>query len=289
MSGSGLLTALHGELNPEPSRWYCNRPDCDGKPHEGWHWCDHPVEGPHLPSECGHARHDQRPPDGDWLVWAAIAGRGAGKTRTMAEWVTDLVMRHGYRRGALVGRTPADVRDVMIEGESGLVAVGERHGFRPVFQPTKRRVVWPNGAVAYSYSAEVGDQLRGPQHDFGWCDEPAAWTDAAKGDHMGTAWNNLMLGLRLGSHPRCGFSTTPKRVPLVKQVLARPTTVKTTATTYANLHNLAPQFKDEVMAAYEGTRIGRQELMGELLDDVEGALWRLEQIDACRGELFRAA
>lgn len=261
--------------------WYCADPACDGHPHPGAHWCAHPLDGEHLP-ECRHARPDQRPPQGDWLVWAYIAGRGTGKTRAMAEWVTDLVRNSGYERGALVGRTPADVRDVMIEGESGLIAVGASHGFRPVWQPTKRRIVWPNGAIAFSYSAEVGDQLRGPQHDFAWVDEPAAWTDARLGDRLGTAWNNLMLGLRLGKSPRVGFSTTPKPVALVRQVLDRPTTQKTHATTYQNLENLAPTFRQEVLAAYEGTRVGRQELLGELLTDVEGALWSLDLLDTYR-------
>ena len=219
-----LADQIRATTTAAKSRWYCENPDCDGEPHDGWTWCTHTGDQEHEPA-CRHARPDQRPPDGDWLVWAFIAGRGAGKTRSAAEWVTDLVKRRGYRRGALVGRTPADVRDVMVEGESGLIAVGEAHGFRPTFQPTKRRLVWPNGAVAYSYSAEVGDQLRGPQHDWAWVDEPAAWTEAAKGDQLGTAWNNLMLGLRLGRHPRVAFTTTPKRVALVRHVLDRATTV----------------------------------------------------------------
>lgn len=282
---SDLLLRLADRLSPPAGRpvWYCEQAGCDGNPHPGAQWCDHP-DGQHQPA-CRHARADQHPPPGDWLVWAFIAGRGAGKTRAMAEWVTHQVLTGKARRGALVGRTPADVRDVMIEGESGLVAVGQRWGVRPAWQPTKRRLVWPNGAVAYSYSAEVAAQLRGPQHDLAWVDEPAAWTDAHKGDKLDTAWNNLMLGLRLGTNPRCGFSTTPKRVALVREVLARPTTAVTKATTYHNLANLAPSFAAEVLSAYEGTRIGRQELHGELLDDVEGALWRLEQIDATRGQL----
>lgn len=283
----GDWAAVADILAPPTDRrvWYCDRPDCDGQPHPGAHWCQHPVDSHPAGAEyrdCRHARTDQRPPVGPWLVWAYIAGRGTGKTRAMAEWVTDQVLHHHKKRGALVGRTPADVRDVMIEGESGLVAVGEAHGFRPVWQPTKRRLVWPNGAQAFSYSAEVGAQLRGPQHDFAWADEPSAWTDAPKGDRLDTAWNNMLLGLRTGADPRCGFSTTPKPVALVKQVLDRPTTARTHATTYANLDNLAPTFQAEVLAAYEGTRIGRQELMGEMLEDVEGALWSLTTIERDR-------
>ncbi len=229
----------------------------------------------------GHARPAQLPPDGDWLVWAFIGGRGTGKTRTMSEWFTDQMKNHGRRRGALVGRTPGDVRLVMIEGDSGLLAVGEAQGFRPIYKPTVRELVWPNGAMATTYSAEVQGQLRGPEHDIAWCDEPATWTDARLGDVLDTAWNNLMLGLRIRGRepPQCGFSTTPKRVRLVREVLSRRSTVQTTGTTYENLDNLAPAFREQVLQTYEGTRIGRQELLGELLDDIEGALWTLGNID----------
>jgi phage terminase large subunit-like protein len=209
-----------------------------------------------------------------------LAGRGAGKTRSAAEWVQEKANAHPGCRIALVGRTPADVRDVMIEGESGLIAVATDG--RPTYQPTKRRLTWPNGSIAQTYSAEVPSQLRGPQHHFGWCDEPAAWTDAPKGDVLDTAWNNLLLGLRLGQNPQCVFTTTPKPNALIRTVLGRATTVVTRGTTYDNLANLAPSFRDEVLATYEGTRIGRQELLGELLDDVEGALWTIGMLDEHR-------
>jgi phage terminase large subunit-like protein len=227
------------------------------------------------------ARPEQLPPDGQWLTWAFIAGRGAGKTRSAAEWVQEQAVRDRGCRIALVGRTPADVRDVMIEGESGILAVA-RPGEKPVYQSTKRRLTWPNGSTAYAYSAEVPAQLRGPQHHYAWCDEPTAWTDARKGDVLDTAWNNLMLGLRLGSDPRCVATTTPKPVALIRTILGRKSTAVTRGTTYDNLANLAPSFREEVLAAYEGTRIGRQELLGELLEDVEGALWTLAMIDAAR-------
>lgn len=224
------------------------------------------------------ARPEQLPPDGDWLTWAFIAGRGAGKTRSAAEWVTDQARNHPKWRIALVGRTPADVRDVMIEGDSGLISVAPPD-FRPTYEPTKRRLTWPNGTIATAFSAEVPSQLRGPQHHAAWADEPASWTDARKGDVLDTAWNNLMLGLRLGKSPRCVFTTTPKANRLVKDVLSRRSTVATRGTTYDNLDNLAPSYREQVLAAYEGTRIGRQELMGELLEDVEGALWTAAMID----------
>jgi len=205
-------------------------------------------------------------------------------TRAGAEWVLDLVWNQGYKRIALVGRTPADVRDVMIYGDSGIMSVSDPNP-RPIHEPTKRRLIWENGAQAFTYSAAAPSQLRGPQHDAAWCDELAAWTDAPKGDSLDTSWNNLMLGLRLGTDPKCLVTTTPKRVKLVRQVMERRTTVITNGTTYENLDNLAPSFKDQVLTSYAGTRIGRQELDGVVLSDVEGALWSLEMIDSLRGEL----
>lgn len=226
------------------------------------------------------ARPEQLAPDGTWLTWAYVAGRGAGKTRSAAEWVHEKAMLNPGVRIALVGRTPADVRDVMIEGESGIIAIA--HGDAPNYQSTKRRLTWPNGSTAHTYSAEVPSQLRGPQHHFAWCDEPAAWTDAPKGDALDTAWNNLVLGLRLGQSPQCVFTTTPKPNALIRTILGRRSTVVTRGSTYDNLGNLAPSFREEVLATYEGTRIGRQELLGELLDDVEGALWGIAGLDEDR-------
>jgi phage terminase large subunit-like protein len=226
------------------------------------------------------ARPEQRAPAGEWLTWVYMAGRGAGKTRAAAEWVHQQARAHPGCRIALVGRTPADVRDVMIEGDSGICTIALDD--RPVYQSTKRRLTWPNGSSAWAYSAEVPAQLRGPQHHLAWCDEPASWTDARKGDVLDTAWNNLMLGLRLGASPRCVATTTPKPVALIRTLLGRASTVVTKGTTYDNLDNLAPSFREEVLAAYENTRIGRQELLGELLEDVEGALWNVALLDENR-------
>lgn len=226
------------------------------------------------------ARPEQLPPEGAWLLWAYVAGRGAGKTRAAAEWVNEKAQGNPGVRIALVGRTPADVRDVMIEGESGILAVARKD--TPVYQSTKRRLTWPNGSAAYAYSAEVPAQLRGPQHHYAWADEAAAWTDARKGDVLDTAWNNLMLGLRLGDDTRCVVTTTPKPNALTRTILGRATTAVTRGSTYDNLENLAPSFRAEVLSAYEGTRIGRQELLGELLEDVEGALWTLALLDENR-------
>ena len=226
------------------------------------------------------ARPEQLPPEGEWLTWAYLAGRGAGKTRSASEWVIEQALNNPGCRIALVGRTPADVRDVMIEGDSGILACSR--GVKPEYHSTTRRVTWPNGSQATAYSAEVPAQLRGPQHHFAWADEPAAWSDAPKGDVLDTAWNNLVLGLRLGASPRVVFTTTPKPNRLIRTILDARTTVVTRGTTYDNLDNLAPSFREAVLATYEGTRIGRQELMGELLEDVVGALWTLDMIDTPR-------
>lgn len=220
------------------------------------------------------ARPSQLPPKGDWRVWLLLAGRGFGKTRSGAEFVRARVEAGLASRIALVGPTAADVRDVMIEGDSGLLAVAsENH--RPLYESSKRRLTWPNGAVALAFSADEPERLRGPQHDLAWCDELAAWRYAA-------AWDNLLLGLRLGSDPRVVVTTTPKPVKLVRDVLASPGTVVTRGSTFDNAANLAPAFLDSIVRRYRGTRLGRQELAAELLDDVPGALWSRDGIEAAR-------
>jgi len=263
------------------SGWYCYELTCGGEPHEGWHWCEHPLDSLDHTSACRHCRSEQRPPEFEWLIWLFQAGRGAGKTRSFAEWIIDRARKGLAKRIALVGRVPSDVRDVMVEGESGIMACSPRD-FMPEYKPSIRRLIWPNGAVAITYSSENPSELRGPQHDTAWCDELAAWRDARKGDVIDTTWNNLMLGLRLGSDPKCGVSTTPKPVKLIKQLVEAPGTAVTGATTYDNVKNLAPPFAAQILKTYEGTRIGRQEVMGELLTDVEGALVHISMIDDTR-------
>lgn len=221
------------------------------------------------------ARDSQLPPSGAWRTWMFMAGRGSGKTRAGAEWINRLAMAHKCRI-ALVGRTAADVRDVMVEGDSGLLACSHPK-WRPVYEPSKRRITWPNGAIATSYSADEPDQLRGPQHHFGWADELAAW---GKSD----AWDQLTLGMRLKN---CGanrtlVTTTPRPTKLVQGIIASKDTVITRGSTFDNAANLAPSFLDAVRSQYEGTRLGRQELEGELLTDTPGALWKLDQLDAMR-------
>ena len=220
------------------------------------------------------ARPNQLPPPGDWRVWLLLAGRGFGKTRSGAEFVRARVQAGLASRVALVGPTAADVRDVMIEGESGLLAVA-REDCRPFYEPSKRRLTWPNGAMALAFSADEPERLRGPQHDLAWCDELAAWRYAA-------AWDNLLLGLRLGADPRAVVTTTPKPVKLVREMLASPGTVVTRGSTFDNALNLAPAFLESVVRRYRGTRLGRQELEAELLDDLPGALWSRDGIEAAR-------
>lgn len=219
------------------------------------------------------ARAEQVAPDGDWTTWLYMAGRGAGKTRAGAEWVHEQI-DGGCRRIALVGATAADVRDVMVEGESGILATA-RPGMRPVYEPSRRRLTWPNGAIATTYSAEEPERLRGPQHDAAWADELGAW-------RYSETWDMLMFGLRLGAKPRALVTTTPRPTALVRAIMASPTTRVTRGTTYDNRANLAESFFDAIITRYEGTRLGRQELMGELIEDVPGALWTMRQLDESR-------
>jgi phage terminase large subunit-like protein len=211
------------------------------------------------------ARPNQLPPPGPWRVWLILAGRAFGKTRAGAEQVLAWASRP-KRRLALVGETAADVRDVMVEGESGILACAPPW-CRPTYQPTKRRLTWPNGTTATTFAGSDPEQLRGPQHHFAWVDE------LAKFQYAQETWDNLELGLRLGQHPQVVVTTTPRPIPLLRQLLADPSTATTRGSTYENLVNLAPTFKERILERYEGTRLGRQELYAELLEDTPGALW----------------
>lgn len=209
----------------------------------------------------------------DKRIWMLIAGRGFGKTKTGAETTREMIEKCG--RIALVGPTAADVRDVMVEGESGLLSVFPRDQ-RPEYEPSKRRVTFHNGATATLFSAEEPERLRGPQHEWAWGDEPASW---ARGED---ALSNLLLGLRLGREPWLMLTGTPKPARWLRTLSTRPDTVVTTGSTYDNVANLASGFVEDVLARYEGTRLGRQELHAEWLDDVEGALWVESMIDSTR-------
>mgnify|MGYP005813764459 FL=1 len=197
-----------------------------------------------------------------------MAGRGFGKTRTGAQWAIETAMKRGRGgRIALVSRTPGDVRDIMIEGESGILEKSPP-GFRPHYEPSKRRLTWPNGCIATTYSSFKPDQLRGAQQTDAWFDELAAWY------YLQDAWDMAQFGTRLGDDPRICITTTPKPLKLLREIIGRHDTVLTTGSTYDNLHNLAPTFRDAILARYEGTSLGRQEIYAELLDEIEGALWK---------------
>lgn len=227
------------------------------------------------------ARPEQLPPEGDWFCWLVLAGRGFGKTRTAAEYIVDEV-RHGrMTRVALIGRTAADVRDIQIEGVSGILSVAEMRGVKAHYEPSKRRITFENGAVAIAYSAEEPKLLRGPEHDGGWLDESASFPPP-KNDDENDAYSNFVMGLRLGTSPRFIVTTTPRPTKLIKSLVADPSTHVTKGSTYDNKANLAPTFLAEVERRYAGTRIGRQELEGEILEDVEGALWSWDLINAAR-------
>lgn len=221
------------------------------------------------------ARPSQKVPDGDWLTWLLLAGRGFGKTRVGAEWIRHGA-ENGCRRMALVGATAADVRDTMVEGESGVLAVSSP-SFMPIYEPSKRRITWPNGAMAVCFTADEPNRLRGPQHDRAWCDELAAWR------YPDDAWNMLMFGLRIGRDPRVVVTTTPRPISLLREMVKDPTVRVTTGSTYENTDNLAPAFKRRILSKYEGTTIGRQELYAELFSEAPGALWRrADMLDAHR-------
>lgn len=220
------------------------------------------------------ARPAQKEPAGDWRTWLILAGRGFGKTRTTAEWARRQAERFPGSRGALVARTAADTRDVLVEGDSGVLAVSPPW-FRPIYEPSKRRLTWPNGSQATLYSADKPDLLRGPQHHWFIADELAAWRYV-------DAWDQLMFGLRLGSNPRGVVATTPRPTKIIRDLLKDPTTAVTRGSTYENKANLAPAFLAQIVRRYQGTRLGRQELYAEVLDDVPGALWTRDNIEETR-------
>lgn len=232
------------------------------------------------------ARDDQLPPrttvNGDaWRVWLILGGRGAGKTRAGAEWVRAKALgipplgAEPARRIALVGETLADARRVMIEGVSGLMAVHGAHE-RPTFEASKQQLVWPTGAIAHLFSAEDPDSLRGPQFDAAWCDELAKWRRPDE------TWDMLQFAMRLGASPAMAVTTTPRPLPLLKAIMSDRATVVTRAATAANAAHLAPAFVAEMERRYAGTALGRQELLGEIVDDRSGSLWRRDWIEDAR-------
>lgn len=224
------------------------------------------------------ARDDQLPPaqtPRDWTTWLMLGGRGAGKTRAGAEWVRAIARASADARIALVGETLSDARAVMVEGVSGLLAVHPPYA-RPRYEPSKRQVTFASGAVAQIFSAEDPESLRGPQFSAAWCDELAKWRRPQQ------TWDMLQFGLRLGHAPRQVVTTTPRPIPLIKMLLADARTVATRVATAANAANLAPSFLEAVVGRYRGTRLGRQELDAELLEDRPDSLWPRALLEGCR-------
>jgi phage terminase large subunit-like protein len=235
------------------------------------------------------ARKEQLPPKGDWSIWLVLAGRGMGKTRLGSEWVRSIVcgktpLAPGKcRRIALVGETAADCRDVIVQGDSGILACHPKD-FRPVYTPSNRSLVWPNGARAFLYNGTEPDQLRGPQHDAAWIDE------LAKMRYAKETWDQVQFGLRLGEHPQQLITTTPRPIPIIRELVAAASepgsgVIVTRGSTFDNRANLAPKFLEAVEQRYAGTRLGRQELSGEILDDVPGSLWTRSVLDEYRRKL----
>jgi phage terminase large subunit-like protein len=202
-------------------------------------------------------------------------GRGAGKTRSGAEWIRQRVEAGLSKRIALVAQTPADVRDVMVEGESGLLKISPSWNM-PLYEPSKRRLTWPNGAFALAFSSYEPDRLRGPQFDTAWCDELASW------HYSRETWDNLMFTMRLGEEPKVAVTTTPKPIRLLRDLIDRPDCVVTRGSTYDNIQNLPPQFFQAILNRYEGTSLGRQEIYADILEEAEGALWDRDWLDRFR-------
>lgn len=215
------------------------------------------------------------PPEKGWRNWLMMAGRGFGKTRAGAEWIERLARSRPGARIALVAATIDEARRVMVEGVSGVLAVAARNRSRVDWEPSLGRLTWRNGSEAQLFSGDNADGLRGPEHDFAWCDELAKWRQADE------TWVNLQFGLRRGSRPRALITTTPKSIDLLHRIRDDRLTVTTTGRTDENI-NLDEKFVEAMLATYGGTRIGRQEIDGELIEDIEGALWTREGMERCR-------
>lgn len=288
------LAMLQQAENAAWKPFFCQDPTCNGHPH-----CT-PVESRDCPSINGHiwiqvpdgwacavcevggtsvddwlwehARADQRPPrwSDPWQTWVLSGGRGSGKTRTGSE--TTHKATKVTPRIALIAATGPDFREIMVEGRSGLLATA-KPGERPTWEPSRKRLVWPNGCVGQGFSAEEPDRLRGPEHGYVWSDEPAHYP------LIDEVWSNMEFGLRVGKNPKVIVTSTPKPTKWMKTLIAHPTSVVHRVSTYLNAHNLADAYRRNVMEKYEGTRLGRQELHGEVIEDVEGALWNYGIID----------
>lgn len=225
------------------------------------------------------AHEGQLAPEGDWHTWLIMAGRGYGKTRAGAEWVRSIAEKDPTARIALVGDSLGEARRVMVEGPSGLLAI-PRPKRRPLFEPSKRQLTWPNGAIATLYSAGEPESLRGPQHSHAWCDEIAKWSQSDR--RAESAWDNLLLGLRLGDRPQVVATTTPRAVPLLRRLLEQPGVALTRGTTADNQDHLPHGFFRSVRVQFGRSLLARQELDGELIEEIDGALWSRALLESCR-------
>jgi len=249
--------------------FFCKNPLCSGDPHgtdDGW---DH-----------NHARPDQRPPrwTAPWLTFLMMSGRGGGKTKAGSEITHQVAKAGSVAEMAMIGVTGPDFRETMVEGPSGVLATSNP-AFRPLWEPSRRRLVWPNGFIAHGYSAEEADRIRGANVGFAWLDEGAFMDD------IETVWMNLLLALRIGEHPHVMITTTPRPTKWLKELVKDPQTVLHRVSTYENLKNLSSVFRDTVLSRFEGTRQGQQELYGEILGDMEGALWKQGMFKHHEGDL----
>lgn len=228
-------------------------------------------------------RREQLPPPGDWRIWMIMAGRGFGKTRSGAEWVRMIAEDNPDARIALVSASLAEARAVMVEGESGLLAIS-RPGHRPHYEPSLHRIRFANGAQAQLFSAAEPEGLRGPQHSHAWCDEIGKWPLA--NERAMRCWENLQLGLRLGQDPRIAVTTTPRAVPVVQRIVAQAAAgdevVISRGSTKDNAEHLADRFIEAIASEFGGTQLARQEIEGEMLEDIEGALWTRSLIEQVR-------
>ena len=222
------------------------------------------------------ARQAQCPPPGDWRGWLALGGRGSGKTRAGAEWTRVSALFGGCGSIALIGPTLHDVRETMIDGVSGLCRISRPGEEPPAYEASRRRLVWPNGAVAQAFSAEDPDSLRGPQFDAAWCDEAGAWRQDI------ATWDMLQLGLRLGRRPRSVITTTPRRTPLIRRLMSDADISVTRSSTRDNAGFLSPVFLAHIEASLGGTQLGRQELEGEFIDVEDGVFWTRAMLEAAR-------
>lgn len=219
------------------------------------------------------ARAKQLPPEGDWFTWLIRSGRGFGKTWTGANWTIERAMLYPQHPIAIIGQTKADVRDTMVElGESSILKQSP-DWFRPEYEPSKRRLVWPNGCIGIIYSGDEPDQLRGPQHGAAWVDE------LAKYKYPQETWDMLEFGLRLGDKPQILVTTTPRPIPIIKKLLKDKSTIDVRGSTYENADHLPAKYLERLKAKYEGTTLGRQELFGEVMEDMPGALWQRARIE----------